>query len=299
MYHGERFNGYTHLAGAVMALGAAATLVALGAQRGDPMRILSFAIYGTTLVCLFAVSGASILRPRAILVVSAHWFINATSVTAMARPRVIHDFFGFPPELSAFDYPAPGSPEVAAEVAEVAKPDFVGLDHDSWGLDHGTWSVLAHMFPEADVPVVQLAIHAGKDAAYHVALGARLAPLRERGVMIVGSGNVVHNLRRIDFRRPDLAFDWCERFDAAVREIMTASPGDIARMASHPDYALSVPTPEHFLPLLYLAGLCEAAGTGADVLIEGCTMGSISMTSYVLGAQPARTSGIRTIPTPR
>lgn len=226
--------------------------------------------------------GAAAPRPRAIVAISAHWFIDATAVTAMREPRVIHDFSGFPRALSEFDYPAPGSPELAEEVAAVAKPAHVALDHDGWGLDHGTWSVLAHLFPKADIPVVQLSIHAGRDTDYHVDLGARLAPLRKRGVMILGSGNVVHNLGRIDFRKPDLAFDWGVRFDAEVRRIMTSRPRDVAGLGGHPDYARSVPTPEHFLPLLYLAGLCEAAGAPAEVLVEGCTLGSISMTSYVL-----------------
>ncbi|HUP98668.1 MAG TPA: 4,5-DOPA dioxygenase extradiol [Usitatibacter sp.] len=237
--------------------------------------------------------GESVPRPRAVLAVSAHWYINGTAVTAMSKPRVIHDFFGFPPELFAFDYPAPGAPHVAAEVAEVLKPQYVGLDTDSWGIDHGTWSVLAHVFPKADVPVVQLSIHAGKDIDYHVELGRRLAPLRSRGVMIIGSGNVVHNLGRIDFRRPDLAYDWGERFDAEVRQIMTASPGQLARAAAHPDYAPSVPTDEHFLPLAYLAGLCDDAGEPAQPLVEGCTMGSISMTSYTLGSS-GRAPGVQT-----
>ena len=227
--------------------------------------------------------GERAARPRAILAVSAHWFINGTAVTAMPQPRTIHDFFGFPPELFAYLYPAPGDPGLAREVVEAVKPDYVGLDQDSWGIDHGTWSVLAHAYPRADIPVVQLSIHAGKPAAYHLELGRRLEPLRRRGVMVLGSGNVVHNLRVIDFRRPDFAFDWGERFDAAVREIMTTEPGRITEVASHPDYARSVPTPEHFLPLLYLAGMCDAAGEPARVVCDGCTMGSISMTAYALG----------------
>ena len=252
--------------------------------HGSPMNTLEDNRFTAT----WRAFGASLPRPRAILAISAHWYINGTAVTAMPTPRVIHDFFGFPRELFAFDYPAPGAPDVAAEVAEVVKPGYVGLDHDSWGLDHGTWSVLAHVFPRADIPVVQLSIHAGKDIGYHIDLGARLAPLRERGVLIVGSGNVVHNLGRIDFRRPDLAFDWGERFDDHVRKIMTGRPRDLASIASHPDYAPSVPTPEHFLPLAYLAGLCEAAGQPAEAFAEGCTMGSISMTSYALGAKLIR-----------
>ena len=157
----------------------------------------------------------------------------------------------------------------------------MGLDHDSSGLDHGTWSVLAHVFPKADIPVLQLSLHGGQDADYHLDLGARLAPLMRRGVFIVGSGNVVHNLRRIDFRRPELAFDWGERFDAEVKGIMTTAPQRLPEVGAHPDYAASVPTNEHFLPLLYLAGICQALGEPAKTFVEGCTMGSISMTSYV------------------
>jgi 4,5-DOPA dioxygenase extradiol len=236
--------------------------------------------------------GASLPRPRAVLCISAHWFINGTAVTAMAQPRVIHDFYGFPPELFAYDYPAPGSPEVAQEIADVLQPSYVGLDHDSWGLDHGTLSVLAHVFPRADVPVLQLSIHAAAPLAYHLDLGARLAPLRDRGVFIVGSGNVVHNLRRIDWSHGDRGFDWGERFDAHVREAMTTRPAALADIQRHPDHDLAVPTPEHFLPLAYLAGLCAAAGETARPFAQGCTLGSLSMTSYLLGMEPpASTAG--------
>jgi len=247
-----------------------------------------------------ALGRAAVPRPRAVLVISAHWYLNASAVTAMAAPRTIHDFYGFPQELFDFRYPAPGAPDVAGEVAEVVKPDRVGLDRDSWGLDHGAWSVLAHVFPEADVPVLQLSINAAKDLDAHFELGTRLAPLRERGVMILASGDVVHNLRRIDFHRPDAAYDWALRFDAAAREVMTGDPSRIATLAAHPDYALAVPTPEHFLPLAYLAGLAHAARRPADVLIEGCSLGSISMTCYTLGMPVAANdpgAGAATLPT--
>ncbi|GHD64902.1 dioxygenase [Luteimonas padinae] len=232
--------------------------------------------------------GTSVPRPRAILAISAHWYVNATAVTAMPWPRTIHDFYGFPKPLFEVDYPAPGLPALAEEVADLARPDHVGRDVDGWGLDHGTWSVLVHAFPDADIPVVQLSINAQKPPGWHVSMGARLAALRERGVLVLGSGNVVHNLRAMDWTQPDAAFDWNARFDAEARRVLAERPGDAAALASHRDYARSAPTPEHFLPLLYLAGLAAAAGKGADVLVEGPAYGSLSMTSYTLDAQCPR-----------
>ena len=231
--------------------------------------------------------GEQLPRPKALLVVSAHWFIGATAVTAMPRPRTIHDFYGFPQELFDFDYPAPGAPDLAAEVAEIVKQLWVGLDRDQWGLDHGTWSVLAHLYPQADVPVVQLSINALKPLEYHVELGSRLSPLRDQGVMIVASGNVVHHLGRIQWKRPDSGFDWARRFDDAVIRQMGDNPADILAVADHADYDLAVPTPDHFVPLLYFAGL--AAGEGkAEPLIQGYAYGSISMTCYGVGMGETR-----------
>lgn len=217
--------------------------------------------------------GRTLGKPRGILVVSAHWFIGATAVTAMAQPRTIHDFYGFPEELFHFQYPAPGLPELAEEVAELAKPEWVGLDRDQWGLDHGAWSVLAHLFPDADVPVVQLSLNALKPMTYHLQLGARLAALRERGVLIVASGNVVHNLGRLDWSNVSGGEEWVDRFDEAAAAVMQERPGDIGVLLNHPDFGLAVPTPDHFLPLLYIAGLAAAANEAASAWLRGSTLG--------------------------
>lgn len=254
--------------------------------HGSPMNTLEVNGFTQTWRAL----GGAVPRPRAVLAISAHWFIHATAVTAMAHPPVIHDFYGFPAELFAFDYPAPGSPEVAQEVVDILQASHASLDHDSWGLDHGTWSVLAHVFPRADIPVVQLSVHAGAPLGYHMDIGAALAPLRDRGIFIVASGNVVHNLRRIDWSAGNTGFTWAERFDAHVKDIMTTRPADLSGVQGHGDYAMAAPTPEHFLPLAYLAGLCTAAGARAEPFAEGRTLGSLSMTSYVLGLRPPVTA---------
>lgn len=226
--------------------------------------------------------GRTLPRPRAILAVSAHWYFPATAVTAMPRPRTIHDFYGFPEELFEFDYPAPGLPDLAAEVVEIAKPSWIGLDRDQWGLDHGTWSVLAHMYPAADIPVLQLSINATQPLDYHLKLGAKLAALRKRGVLILASGNVVHNLKRLDWRNATGGADWARRFDEAALQQMTENPADILKLLEHPDYDKAVPTPDHFVPLLYLAGLA-AENRDCHALIRGYAMQSLSMTSYGIG----------------
>lgn len=216
----------------------------------------------------------------------------------MARPRTIHDFFGFPQPLFDFEYPAIGSPDVAMEVVEAVKPDWVGLDQDQWGLDHGTWSVLAHLFPQADVPVLQLSINALQPFLYHLALGARLSALRDQGVLLLSSGNVVHNLRLIEWDRPTAGADWAQRFDEAVRRQMAEDPSAILKLCEHPDYAKAVPTPDHYVPLLYTAGLAAVEGRSQS-LIQGYSLGSLSMTSYNVGADldlPCEAAGAAEIP---
>ena len=207
--------------------------------HGSPMNTLEVNRFTTAWRDL----GRRLPRPRAILCVSAHWLIKGTALTAMAQPRVIHDFYGFPRELFDFDYPAPGAPDVAEEIVELLRPSYIGLDRDSWGLDHGTWSVLAHVYPQALVPVLDLSLHAEEGPEYHLDLGRRLAPLRERGILVLGSGNVVHNLRRMDRSWVDQGFDWAASFDEEVHRIMTTRPADLARVAGRPEYPLAVPTP--------------------------------------------------------
>src|SRR3954467_14624158 len=246
--------------------------------HGNPMNALEVNRYTSA----WRTFGETVPRPRAILVVSAHWYINATAVTAMPKPRTIHDFYGFPPALFEVQYPAPGLPEMAAEVSDVVHPTWVGADLDSWGIDHGTWSVLVHAFPDATIPVVQLSINADKPLDYHLNLGAKLAPLRKRGVLIVASGNVVHNLGGMDWKLADDGYDWAQRFDEDAKTLMTSDPVDVVTLDAHADFGNAVPTPDHFIPLLYLAGLADAAGHGTDVLVDGYTYGSLSMTAYTL-----------------
>jgi 4,5-DOPA dioxygenase extradiol len=265
------------------------TMPAAFTGHGSPMNALEHNRFTDS----WRLFGGCVPAPRAVLVVSAHWYTNATAVTAMPHPRVIHDFYGFPDELFAFDFPAPGHPEGAELVVDTVHPRWVGLDVDSWGLDHGTWSVLAHMFPGADVPVVLLSINALQPLDYHLDIGARLAPLRDHGVLIVGSGNVVHNLRQIDWDQPEGGTDWNRRFAEAATLLMQDSPADILRLVEHQDFDRAVPTPDHFIPLLHIAGLAAGSEDTPEVLVDGSAYGSISMISYTLGADCAESASER------
>lgn len=220
----------------------------------------------------------------AVLSISAHWYVQETAVTAMASPRTIHDFGGFPRELFEVEYPAPGDPALAARAQELLAPLPVRADQ-SWGLDHGTWSVLRHVFPDADVPVVQLSIDARQPPEFHYEVGKRLAPLRHDDILVLGSGNVVHNLRAYAWDGSSAEpFDWAGRFEATVRDLILQ--GEHRSLMDYPalgpDAARSIPTPDHYLPLLYVMGASEKGET-ASFPTEGIEGGSLSMLSVQLG----------------
>lgn len=261
-----------------MAQGVHGRMPAVFIGHGSPMNTLE----SNRFTQLWRDLAASVERPTAILAISAHWYVPALAVTAMSSPRTIHDFSGFPPELFAYEYPAPGSPELAQRIVDVLGPREVHLDESSWGLDHGTWSVLAQMYPDAEIPVVQLSLDSRRDAREQMSIGAALAPLRDEGVLILGSGNVVHNLGALDWSSPDSGFDWADRFDALVQSAMTTDPASLPSVMTGSDWQRSAPTPEHFLPLAPIAGLAAATGRTAEVIIEGATMGSLTMTSYLV-----------------
>lgn len=228
--------------------------------------------------------GRELPRPKAVLSISAHWYLPQLAVTAMAQPRTIHDFGGFPPQLYAVSYPAPGAPQLAERIQRLLAPLPVAAD-DSWGLDHGTWSVLCHLYPAADVPVLQLSLDAREPARFHYDLGKRLAALRAEGVLLLGSGDVVHNLRLFGWgSRPRAPYDWALRFEQQVRDYLSAGEHDalIDYGELGEDAWLSVPTPDHYLPLLYVMG---AAGREAPVSFPVCGIegGSVSMLSVRFG----------------
>jgi 4,5-DOPA dioxygenase extradiol len=227
--------------------------------------------------------GRQIPRPRAILAVSAHWYIGATAATAMSRPPTVHDFYGFPPDMYEISYPAPGDPSLAAALQELIAPVWLQSDTDQWGLDHGTWSVLVHMFPSADIPVVQLSIDGRQPPKYHLGLGKRLRPLRDAGVLVMGSGNIVHNLRLMDRSLPGDGPKWASRYDAMIqRYVHDGDDEALVAYEQHPDSELAVPTPDHYLPLLYSVGL-RHSDDASEVIVDGLDIGCVSMTSVKFG----------------
>ena len=232
----------------------------------------------------WAAIGAAIPKPKAILCVSAHWYLPSTAVTAMPSPRTIHDFGGFPRELYEVKYPAPGSPELATRVGDLLAPIPVELDQ-RWGLDHGTWSVLCHVFPEADIPVVQLSIDETREPQFHYEVGKLLAPLRDEGVFIIGSGNIVHNLHTYAWGKHDVEpFDWALRFETRARELLRRdNDGPLVNYETlGNDALLSAPTPDHYLPLLYVMAL-RRKGEEVSFPVEGFDGGSISMLTVQFG----------------
>jgi len=258
----------------------AAPMPALFLGHGNPMNALARNAYTEA----WSDIGRRLPRPRAILAVSAHWYIPATSVTAMEAPRSIHDFGGFPEELYRVRYPAPGDPALARRVQTLLAPIPVAPDL-RWGLDHGTWAVLCHVFPKADVPVVQLSINAAREPAFHYELGKRLAPLRDEGVLVLGSGNLVHNLHAFAWGQHAVQpFDWALRFEERVRGLLQA--GDDGPLVAYgtlgPEAMLAVPTPDHYLPLLYVIAL-RMKGEAVSFPVDGVDGGSVSMLAVQVG----------------
>ncbi|MFT4248103.1 MAG: 4,5-DOPA dioxygenase extradiol [Pseudomonas sp.] len=248
--------------------------------HGSPMN----AIEDNAITRCWRQIGRQLPRPRAILCVSAHWLTRGTGVTAMPAPKTIHDFGAFPQALFDVRYPAPGDPALAARVRELLAPLPVALDGHSWGLDHGCWSVLVHAYAEADIPVVQLSMDVAHAPAQRFEIGQRLTALREQGVLIVGTGNIVHNLSRMDWGSPDAPpYDWAQRFhDYVCDAVREDRPERVVDFASRgEDARLSAPTPDHFWPLLYVLG----ARRDEPVRFENDYLqhGSLSMVSMVFG----------------
>ncbi len=243
--------------------------------HGSPMNALPGSPYAAGWRAL----GESLPRPRAILAVSAHWETDGVAVTAQAHPPTIHDFRGFPQALFDMRYPAPGAPDLVARIGALLAPTPVA-GSDGWGFDHGAWSVLAHLFPDADVPVVQLGLDRALDARGHYELALKLRPLRDEGVLILGSGDIVHNLRAM---RQGPAHDWAARFDARIQTALAAGDIDtVTAIDADEDARLSVPDREHYWPILYAAAQRDP-GEPIRFFNHGVDLGAVSMTSFVVG----------------
>ncbi|WP_333810140.1 4,5-DOPA dioxygenase extradiol [Flavobacterium sp.] len=230
--------------------------------------------------------GKEIPTPKAVVVVSAHWLTKGTQVTAMPNPKTIHDFGGFPQALFDMQYPAPGSPELATEIQKLITNPAVELDHD-WGLDHGTWSVVKHMYPDADIPVLQLSIDYYKPATYHYELAKQLLSLRKKGVLIIGSGNMVHNLRMVAWDKlnePEYGFDWAlEMNDIFKNKILNGFHKELIQYEKlHKAATLAIPTPDHYYPLLYILAL-QTSNDKVEFFNDKAVGGSLTMTSVKIG----------------
>ncbi len=248
--------------------------------HGNPMNALDRNPYTDG----WARIGRTVARPKAILSISAHWYVPGAAVTVSTSPRTIHDFGGFPKALFEVRYPAPGDPDLARRVQQLLAPIPVHLD-EHWGLDHGTWAVLCHTYPNADVPIVQLSIDETQPASFHYEIGKRLAILRSEGVLIVGSGNIVHNLHTYAWgRHPQEPYDWAIAFEERVRGLLLA--GDHEPLVGYEklgrEAILSVPTPDHYLPLLYVIGSAQSSER-ITFPVEGVDGGSISMMAVKVG----------------
>jgi 4,5-DOPA dioxygenase extradiol len=248
--------------------------------HGNPMLTLSRNAYTEA----WAEIGKNLPRPKAVLVVSAHWYITSSAVTVNTAPGTIHDFGGFPKELHDVQYPAPGSPELARHIKELLSPVPIDLD-ETWGFDHGTWTVMRHIFPKADIPIVQLSIDRTKPPIFHYELGKRLMSLREEGVLVIGSGNLVHNLHAYSWGNSSAPpFDWAVQFENKMREfICRAEDAHVVAYEELGEAAMfSVPSPDHFLPLLYILGLRQE-NEQITFPVEGFDGGSMSMLTVRLG----------------
>lgn len=249
--------------------------------HGSPMN----AIEENEFVTGFRNIAKNIPRPNAILCVSAHWETKGTYVTAMQHPRTIHDFGGFPDELFAVQYPAPGSPTLASEAKSLITKTEVGLD-DKWGLDHGAWSVIKHLYPNADIPVIQMSIDYSKPPQFHYELAQQIKSLREKGVLIIGSGNMVHNLRRVEWRRLNETFGYDWALEAGEKMKSYILDGDhnplINYRAQGTAFNLAIPTPEHYLPLLYSLALKEDS-EAVELFNDKAVAGALTMTSVKIG----------------
>ncbi|MGE0764286.1 MAG: 4,5-DOPA dioxygenase extradiol [Bdellovibrionales bacterium] len=248
--------------------------------HGSPMNAIQDNDYTKALATL----GHSLPKPKAILMVSAHWMTAGTWVTHMSAPKTIHDFHGFPPELFDVQYPAAGEPQLAESIHKMIDDPPIYLDESSWGLDHGTWAVLKHLYPAADIPVVQLSLDMTQPPEFHFAMGKRLRALREQDVLVLGSGNIVHNLRKLTWSNPEKVHEWAQAFDTQVKKQLLTRDYQplLGAILQSENGRLSVPTPDHYYPLLYILGASDDHES-LNFVYEGMELGAISMRTLIFG----------------